>query len=146
MAKENNASNADKLKALQMTMERLDKTYGKGTVMRLGDNPVVEVESISSGSLSLDLALGIQGYPKGRIIEIYGPESSGKTTLAIHAIAQVQKAGGIAAMIDGLWIYCYPSKATVHWLTILVATCCFYPLGKECLLCNTSGIGCLLCD
>lgn len=123
MAKENNASNADKLKALQMTMERLDKTYGKGTVMRLGDNPVVEVESISSGSLSLDLALGIQGYPKGRIIEIYGPESSGKTTLAIHAIAQVQKAGGIAAMIDAEHAFdrFYAEKLGVETESLLIS-------------------------
>ncbi len=92
--------NSEKLKALQLTMEKLDKTYGKGTVMKLGDNPVVDVEVISSGSLTLDLALGIHGYPKGRVIEIYGPESSGKTTLAIHAIAECQKAGGIAAFID----------------------------------------------
>jgi len=97
MAKE---QNAEKLKALQMTMERLDKTYGKGTVMRLGDNAVQAVESISTGSLTLDFALGIKGVLKGRIIEIYGPESSGKTTLATHVMAEVQKAGGIAAMID----------------------------------------------
>ena len=123
MAKDNNVSNADKLKALQMTMERLDKTYGKGTVMRLGDNPVVEVESISSGSLSLDVALGIQGYPKSRIIEIYGPESSGKTTLAIHAIAQVQKAGGIAAMIDAEHAFdrSYAEKLGVETENLLIS-------------------------
>ncbi|MCE2742074.1 MAG: recombinase RecA [Fluviicola sp.] len=92
--------NADKLKALQLTMEKLDKTYGKGTVMKLGDSPIVDIEVIPSGSLTLDLALGVQGYPKGRIVEIFGPESSGKTTLAIHAIAEVQKQGGIAAFID----------------------------------------------
>ena len=92
--------NADKLKALQLTMEKLDKTYGKGTVMKLGDAPIEEMEVISSGSVTLDLALGVNGYPKGRIIEIYGPESSGKTTLAIHAIAECQKSGGIAAFID----------------------------------------------
>ena len=92
--------NTDKLKALQLTMEKLDKTYGKGTVMKLGDAPIEEMEVISSGSVTLDLALGVNGYPKGRIIEIYGPESSGKTTLAIHAIAECQKAGGIAAFID----------------------------------------------
>lgn len=90
----------DKLKALQMTMERLDKAYGKGTVMRLGDNVVQEIEVIPTGSLTLDMALGIQGLPKGRIIEVYGPESSGKTTLAIHAIAEAQKKGGICAMVD----------------------------------------------
>ena len=92
--------NAEKLKALQLTMDKLDKTYGKGSVMRLGDNPIVKVETIPSGSLTLDLALGVHGYPKGRVVEIYGPESSGKTTLAIHAIAEVQKQGGIAAFID----------------------------------------------
>ena len=89
-----------KLKALQLTLDKLDKTYGKGTVMKLGDAAVIEVESISSGSLGLDLALGVMGYPKGRIVEIYGPESSGKTTLTLHAIAEAQKAGGIAAFID----------------------------------------------
>ena len=89
-----------KLKALQLTLDKLDKTYGKGTVMKMGDAAVEEVETISSGSLGLDLALGVNGYPKGRIIEIYGPESSGKTTLTLHAIAETQKAGGIAAFID----------------------------------------------
>ncbi|MTG97901.1 MULTISPECIES: recombinase RecA [Myroides] len=89
-----------KLKALQLTLDKLDKTYGKGTVMKLGDTAVEEVEVISSGSLGVDLALGVGGYPKGRIIEIYGPESSGKTTLTLHAIAEAQKAGGIAAFID----------------------------------------------
>ena len=94
------AVNADKLKALQLTMDRLDKTYGKGTVMKLGDEVVEKVDVIPSGSLNLDLALGIGGYPKGRIVEIYGPESSGKTTLAIHAIAECQKQGGICAIVD----------------------------------------------
>ena len=89
-----------KLKALQLTLDKLDKTYGKGTVMKMGDKAVEEVEVISSGSLGVDLALGVGGYPKGRIIEIYGPESSGKTTLTLHAIAEAQKAGGIAAFID----------------------------------------------
>ena len=92
--------NKDKLKSLQMTMERLDKAYGKGTVMRLGDNAVQEIEVIPTGSLTLDIALGIQGLPKGRIIEVYGPESSGKRTLAIHAIAEAQKQGGICAIVD----------------------------------------------
>jgi recombination protein RecA len=92
--------NAEKLKALQLTMEKLDKTYGKGAVMKLGDSAVEKVEVIPTGSITLDLALGVDGYPKGRVIEIYGPESSGKTTLAIHAIAEVQKQGGIAAFID----------------------------------------------
>ncbi len=89
-----------KLKALQLTLDKLDKTYGKGTVMKMGDKAVEEVETISSGSLGLDLALGVNGYPRGRVIEIYGPESSGKTTLTLHAIAEAQKAGGIAAFID----------------------------------------------
>jgi recombination protein RecA len=89
-----------KLKALQLTLDKLDKTYGKGTVMKMGDKAIVEVETISSGSLGIDLALGVGGYPRGRVIEIYGPESSGKTTLTLHAIAEAQKAGGIAAFID----------------------------------------------
>jgi recombination protein RecA len=89
-----------KLKALKLTMEKLDKTYGKGAVMRMGDTAVEEVEVIPSGSLGVDIALGIGGYPRGRVIEIYGPESSGKTTLTLHAIAEVQKMGGIAAFID----------------------------------------------
>jgi recombination protein RecA len=89
-----------KLKALKLTMEKLDKTYGKGAVMRMGDAAVEEVEVIPSGSLGVDIALGIGGYPRGRVIEIYGPESSGKTTLTLHAIAEVQKLGGIAAFID----------------------------------------------
>lgn len=89
-----------KLKALQLTLDKLDKAYGKGTVMKLGDQAIEEVEAIPSGSLGVDLALGVNGYPRGRIIEIYGPESSGKTTLTLHAIAEAQKAGGIAAFID----------------------------------------------
>ncbi len=89
-----------KMKALQLTLDKLDKTYGKGTVMKLGDKAVEEVDTIPSGSLGLDLALGVNGYPRGRIIEIYGPESSGKTTLTLHAIAEAQKSGGIAAFID----------------------------------------------
>ena len=91
---------SDKLKALKLTLDKLDKTYGKGTVMKLGDEAKVEVEAIPSGSLGLDIALGVGGYPRGRIIEIYGPESSGKTTLTLHAIAECQKTGGIAAFID----------------------------------------------
>jgi recombination protein RecA len=91
----------EKLKALQLTVDRLEKTYGKGSVMKLGDKPILdEVDAISTGSLGLDIALGIGGLPKGRVVEIYGPESSGKTTLAIHAIAESQKKGGIAAFID----------------------------------------------
>ena len=89
-----------KLKALQLTLDKLDKAYGKGTVMRMSDAPVVDVEVTSSGSLGLDIALGVGGYPRGRVIEIYGPESSGKTTMTLHAIAETQKAGGIAAFID----------------------------------------------
>jgi len=103
MAKEKvepTAVNKDKLKALENTLGLLEKNYGKGTVMRMGDRAVVDVPAISSGSISLDLALGVKGYPRGRVIEIFGPESSGKTTLAIHAIAEAQKAGGIAAFID----------------------------------------------
>lgn len=98
--KQVNSANTEKLKALQATLDRLDKSYGKGTVMRLGDNAIEEMEVISSGSITLNRALGVGGFPKGRVIEIYGPESSGKTTLTIHAIAECQKAGGIAAFID----------------------------------------------
>lgn len=93
-------SNSDKLKALQLTLDKLEKSYGKGTVMKLGDSAVDPIESISTGSIGLDIALGIGGVPKGRVIEIYGPESSGKTTLATHIIAEAQKKGGIAAFID----------------------------------------------
>jgi len=89
-----------KLKALQLTLDKMDKAYGKGAVMKMGDSKVEDVEAISSGSLGLDLALGVGGYPRGRVIEIYGPESSGKTTLTLHAIAEAQKVGGIAAFID----------------------------------------------
>jgi len=96
MSKEKEA----KLKALKLTLDKLDKTYGKGAVMKMGDSVVEDVEAIPSGSLGLDIALGVGGYPRGRVIEIYGPESSGKTTLTLHAIAEAQKAGGIAAFID----------------------------------------------
>lgn len=92
--------NTEKLKALQLTLDKLEKSYGKGSVMKLGDQAVESIESISTGSISLDIALGIGGVPKGRVIEIYGPESSGKTTLATHIIAEAQKKGGIAAFID----------------------------------------------
>jgi recombination protein RecA len=92
--------NKEKLKALQVTIEKIEKTYGKGAIMKMGDTPIEEIEIISTGSVGLDAALGVGGFPKGRIIEIYGPESSGKTTIAIHAIAEAQKAGGIAAFID----------------------------------------------
>jgi recombination protein RecA len=90
----------EKLKALQLTMDKIDKTYGKGTIMRMGDQAVEKIDVIPSGSITLNIALGVGGYPKGRIIEIFGPESSGKTTLAIHAIAEAQKLGGVAAFID----------------------------------------------
>jgi len=90
----------EKLKALQITLDKIEKDFGKGTIMKMGDQTIVEVAVIPSGSISLDIALGIGGYPRGRVVEIYGPESSGKTTLAIHAIAEAQKAGGIAAYID----------------------------------------------
>jgi recombination protein RecA len=97
---ERNEMNKDKLKALQLTMDKIEKSYGKGSIMLLGDRAVVDVPTISSGSIALDVALGVGGFPKGRVVEIYGPESSGKTTLAIHAIAEAQKAGGIAAIVD----------------------------------------------
>ena len=97
---EKKEQNTEKLKALQLTIDKLEKTYGKGSIMKLGDRAVVDIESIPSGSVALDMALGVGGYPRGRVVEIYGPESSGKTTLTLHAIAEVQKQGGIAAFID----------------------------------------------
>ncbi|MFK7798452.1 MAG: recombinase RecA [Aureispira sp.] len=100
MAKKSTTGNDNKLKALQTTLDRLKKSYGKGAVMRLGDQQVEKIETISTGSVALDVALGTNGFPKGRVIEIYGPESSGKTTVALHAIAQCQKNGGIAAFVD----------------------------------------------
>lgn len=93
-------ANNEKLKALALTLEKIEKTYGKGTIMKMGDTAVNAIEVIPTGSLTLDIALGVGGYPKGRVVEIYGPESSGKTTLALHAIANVQRSGGIAAFID----------------------------------------------
>lgn len=96
----NNGNNQEKLKALQLTLDKIEKGYGKGTIMKLGDDAIEDVSVIPSGSLGLDVALGVGGYPRGRVIEIYGPEASGKTTLAIHAIAEAQKSGGIAAFID----------------------------------------------
>ena len=98
--KKDNNINKEKLKALQLTLDKIDKDYGKGTIMKMGDKAIADVPSISSGSISLDMAMGVGGFPRGRVIEIYGPESSGKTTLAIHAIAEAQKNGGIAAIID----------------------------------------------
>jgi recombination protein RecA len=95
-----NAGNSEKLKALQAAMDKIEKNFGKGSIMKMGDDNIQDVEVIPTGSIALNVALGVGGYPKGRIIEIYGPESSGKTTLAIHAIAEAQKAGGIAAFID----------------------------------------------
>lgn len=100
MSSTTSGSNQEKLKALQLTLDKIEKGYGKGTIMKLGDDAIEDVPVISSGSIGLDVALGVGGYPRGRVIEIYGPESSGKTTLAIHAIAEAQKAGGIAAFID----------------------------------------------
>ncbi|MDQ0641163.1 recombination protein RecA [Pedobacter sp. W3I1] len=100
MKKEMSTANPDKLKALQLTLDKLEKSYGKGTIMKLGDTAIEPIDFISTGSISLDIALGIGGVPKGRVIEIYGPESSGKTTLATHIIAEAQKQGGIAAFID----------------------------------------------
>ena len=102
LSKDNDMSSEKeaKLKALQLTLDKLDKTYGKGAVMKMGDTVIEEVEVIPSGSLGLDIALGVNGYPRGRVVEIYGPESSGKTTLTLHAIAEAQKNGGIAAFID----------------------------------------------
>jgi len=102
MSEESNGSKIkqEKLKALQLTLDKIEKGYGKGTIMKMGDNAIEDIAFIPSGSISLDVALGVGGYPRGRVIEIYGPESSGKTTLAIHAIAEAQKAGGIAAFID----------------------------------------------
>ena len=97
---EENKPSADKLKALQLAMEKIEKDHGKGTIMKLGDTKIEEVSIIPTGSVGLNVALGVGGYPRGRVVEIYGPESSGKTTLAIHAIAEVQKQGGIAAIID----------------------------------------------
>jgi len=100
MSKESQNPDMEKMKALQLTLDKLEKTYGKGTVMKLGDSPIEDMATISTGSIGLDVALGVGGLPKGRVIEIFGPESSGKTTLAIHAIAESQKCGGIAAFID----------------------------------------------
>ncbi len=116
-------SNPDKLKALQLTLDKLEKSYGKGTVMKLGDTAVEPIECISTGSIGLDVALGIGGLPKGRIIEIYGPESSGKTTLAIHAIAEAQKQGGIAAFIDAEHAFdkFYASKLGVDIENLLIS-------------------------
>ncbi|MDR1680706.1 MAG: recombinase RecA [Prevotellaceae bacterium] len=127
MAKENKTASTevhtDKLKALQVTLDKIDKDFGKGTIMRMGDQPKVNVPVIPSGSIALDHALGIGGYPRGRVIEIYGPESSGKTTLAIHAIAEAQKTGGIAAIIDAEHAFdrTYAEKLNVNVDTLLIS-------------------------
>ncbi|HBZ25222.1 MAG TPA: recombinase RecA [Rikenellaceae bacterium] len=115
--------NPEKLKALQATLDKIEKDYGKGTVMKLGEQPKWEVSTIPSGSISLDFALGIGGYPRGRVVEIYGPESSGKTTLAIHAIAEAQKVGGIAAIIDAEHAFdrTYAKKLGVDVDTLLIS-------------------------
>jgi recombination protein RecA len=115
--------NKEKLKALLLTMDKIEKSYGKGSIMKLGDRVVEEVPVISSGSIGLDAAMGVGGYPKGRIIEIFGPESSGKTTLAIHAIAEAQKAGGIAAVIDAEHAFdpTYASKLGVDINELLIS-------------------------
>ena len=116
-------SPADKLKALQAAMDRIEKNFGKGAIMKLGDDNIQEIEVIPTGSLGLDVALGVGGYPRGRIIEIYGPESSGKTTLAIHAIAEAQKNGGIAAIIDAEHAFdrFYAQKLGVDVNSLLIA-------------------------
>ncbi|MBP9978879.1 MAG: recombinase RecA, partial [Bacteroidales bacterium] len=113
----------EKLKALQATLDKIEKDYGKGTVMKMGEQPKWEVSTIASGSIALDNALGIGGYPRGRVIEIYGPESSGKTTLAIHAVAEAQKLGGIAAIIDAEHAFdrTYAKKLGVNVDTLLIS-------------------------
>jgi recombination protein RecA len=118
-----NDVNKEKLKALQLTMDKIEKDYGKGTIMKMGDKVVSDVPSISSGSISLDIAMGVGGYPRGRVIEIFGPESSGKTTLAIHAIAEAQKNGGIAAIIDAEHAFdrTYAEKLGVDIETLLIS-------------------------
>lgn len=113
----------EKLKALQLAMDKIEKDHGKGTIMKMGDNVIEDIAVISSGSLGLDIALGVGGYPRGRVIEIYGPESSGKTTLAIHAIAEAQKAGGIAAIIDAEHAFdrAYANKLGVNTDELLIS-------------------------
>jgi recombination protein RecA len=122
-AAENTSNTSDRLRALQTTLDKLDKTYGKGTVMRLSDQAVMEVPTISTGSLGLDLALGIGGFPRGRVVEIYGPESSGKTTLSMHAIAEAQKAGGLAAFIDAEHAFdkAYAEKLGIDTKNLLIS-------------------------
>jgi recombination protein RecA len=122
-ATENTSIVSDRLRALQTTLDKLDKAYGKGTVMRLSDQAVMEVPTISTGSLGLDLALGINGFPRGRVVEIYGPESSGKTTLSMHAIAEAQKAGGLAAFIDAEHAFdkAYAEKLGIDTKNLLIS-------------------------
>lgn len=116
-------ANSEKLKALQLTIDKLEKSYGKGTVMRLSDNVVLDIPAISTGSLGLDMALGIGGIPRGRVIEIYGPESSGKTTLSMHCIAEAQKAGGMAAFIDAEHAFdkAYAEKLGINIENLLIS-------------------------
>ncbi len=125
MSKQNNDSSdkSEKMKALQLTIDKIEKNYGKGAIMKLGDSPIEDVEVISTGSIGLDSALGIGGLPKGRVIEIFGPESSGKTTLAIHAIAECQKLGGNAAFIDAEHAFdsSYAKKLGVNVAELLVS-------------------------
>jgi recombination protein RecA len=113
----------DKLKALQLTLDKIEKDFGKGSIMKMGDKAISDIPSISSGSIALDVALGIGGYPRGRVVEIFGPESSGKTTLAIHAIAEAQKLGGIAAIIDAEHAFdrTYAEKLGVDVETLLIS-------------------------
>lgn len=115
--------NKEKLKALQSTLDKIEKDFGKGSIMKMGDKAVSDIPSISSGSIALDAALGVGGYPRGRVVEIYGPESSGKTTLAIHAIAEAQKLGGIAAIIDAEHAFdrTYAEKLGVDVETLLIS-------------------------
>ncbi|QMU27284.1 recombinase RecA [Adhaeribacter radiodurans] len=117
------SANNEKLKALQLTMDKLDKTFGKGTVMRLSDNKVEDIPAISTGSLGLDIALGIGGLPRGRVVEIYGPESSGKTTLTLHCIAEAQKRGGLAAFIDAEHAFdrAYAEKLGIDTTNLLIS-------------------------
>ena len=120
---EKKTPSADKLKALQLAMEKIDKNFGKGAIMKLGDDRVEDVAVIPTGSVTLNLALGVGGYPRGRVIEIFGPESSGKTTLAIHAMAEVQRQGGIAAIIDAEHAFdrFYAEKLGVDTDSLLIA-------------------------
>ena len=121
--KQESSVNKEKLKALQLTLDKIEKGYGKGTIMKMSDHAIENIPSISSGSLALDVALGVGGYPRGRVVEIFGPESSGKTTLAIHAIAEAQKTGGIAACIDAEHAFdrFYASKLGVDMENLLIS-------------------------